>query len=66
MNFSYETVTSAAEEAISDMATDVSHADPAPRRAVGAGVYLMWAHLVGNDAKPQDTARIVEMIKCIR
>jgi hypothetical protein len=33
-----------------------------PRRAAGAGVYLLWARLVGDAARKEDTDRMLTMI----
>lgn len=65
MDFSYETVTAAAAEAIAEMSNDDGEAGPAPRRAVGAGVYLLWAHLVGAAAQTEDEERIMGLISGI-
>lgn len=65
MNYSYSDVTAAAAEAIADMCS--SQDEPsAPLRAVGAGVYLLWAHLVGDAARQDDDDRIVRMVDEIR
>ena len=65
MEYTYDQVTAAAAEAIADMADgrhDVIVADAGPRRAASAGVYLLWAHLVGDAARQEDTDRILTLI----
>ena len=65
MKYTYDQVTAAAAEAIAEMADgqhDVIVADAGPRRAASAGVYLLWAHLVGDAAKQEDIDRILTLI----
>lgn len=64
MQYSYNDVTIAATEAIADMHAGQA-SDSAPRRAAGAGVYLLWAHLVGDAAQEADDKRIMDLINSI-
>jgi hypothetical protein len=65
MQFTYDSITTAATEAIAEMTHDGGQAGPAPRRAVGAGVYLLWAHIVGSTAQEADDRRIMDLISAI-
>lgn len=65
MLYSYQDVTVAASEAILDMGVG-AEVDADARRVAAVGVYLLWAHLVGDTAPDEDTESIMAMVDGIR
>jgi hypothetical protein len=65
MDHSYQSITTAAIEAIEAMAReprDTSICDASSVRAVAAGVYWSWTQLVGDAARQEDSDKMIRMI----
>ena len=66
MDYSYESVTSAAICAIEAMAMeprDTVTSDASSTRGLAASVYWSWARLVGRNARPEDSDRMEQLIR---
>jgi hypothetical protein len=65
MNHSYQSITTAAIEAIEAMVSeprDTSICDASSVRAVASRVYWSWAQLVGDAARQEDSDKMIRMI----